>query len=393
MQQFRASVVRIAPRALMIAGLAWSLAAALDPAILAGQLAGPLLTLCGYLAEAWRSGTWRRWAVVVVLAAGYGAGAWVEPDLLRADAPAYYCYLRSLAFDHDIDFANEWDHWGYSEKPITRTGHRQNPFSIGPSLFWAPFFAVAHGYVVVGRALGLVNYAADGFSIPYLRSTLPGTFTVAVIGALLLIQALARRVREAVALLAVVGAVLTSSVVFYLLVQPGMAHGIAFGLAAATLAAWLRVEESPSLSSWVVLGAATGLLTLVRFQAVAYAILPVSLGLVQLWHRRAHFSWILGGVGASLAAVLPQILVWWVIYGSPFVLGPGMRESGGSVLHLWSPRFLSVLFSADRGFFSWTPGMFVGVVGLAIGFRRWKLLAAGRVAHVSAHGLLERRSR
>ena len=104
----------------MIAGLAWSLAAALDPAILAGQLAGPLLTLCGYLAEAWRSGTWRRWAVAVVLAAGYGAGAWVEPDLLRADAPAYYCYLRSLAFDHDIDFANEWDHWGYSEKPITR---------------------------------------------------------------------------------------------------------------------------------------------------------------------------------------------------------------------------------------------------------------------------------
>ena len=93
---------------------------------------------------------------------------------------------------------------------------------------------------------------------------------------------------------------------------------------------------------------------MVRLQAVAYAILPVSLGLVQLWHRRAHFSWILGGVGASLAAVLPQILVWWVIYGSPFVLGPGMRESGGSVLHLWSPRFLSVLFSADRGFFSWT---------------------------------------
>ena len=373
MRRFRASVVRLVPGALVIAGLAWSFAAALDPAIRAGQLAGPLLTLCGYLAEAWRAGTWRRWAVAVVLATGYGAGAWAEPYLLRADAPTYYSYLRSLAFDHDIDFANEWDHWGYSEKPITRTGHRVNEGSIGPSLFWAPFFAVAHGYVVVGRALGLVNYTADGFSIPYLRSTLPGTFTVAVIGALLLVQALACRVRRAVALLAVGGAVLTSPVMFYLFVQPGMAHGIAFGLAAATLAAWLRVEESPSLSSWVVLGAATGLLTLVRFQAVAYAILPISLGLVQLWHRRIHFSWILGGVVASLAAVLPQILVWWIIYGSPFGLGPGMLEE--SWLSLRSPRFLSVLFSADRGFFSWTPGMFVGVVGLAIGFRRWKLLA------------------
>ena len=375
MRRFRASFVRIAPGALIIAGLAWSLAAALDPVIRAGQFAGPLLTLCGYLAEAWRSGTWRRWAVTVVLATGYGVGAWVGPDLFRADAPRYYCYLRSLAFDHDIDFANEWDRWGYAEEPITQTGHRQNQGSIGPSLFWAPFFAAAHGYVVVGRALGLVNYDADGWSIPYFRSTLPGTVTVAVIGALLLVQALARRVRRVVALLAVVGAILTSSVVFYLLVQPGMAHGIAFGLAAAVLAAWLRVEESPSRSSWVILGAATGLLTLVRFQAVVYAILPVSLGLVQLWHRRAHFSWILGGVAASLAAVLPQILVWWIIYGSPFVIGPGMRESGGSWLHVWSPRFLSVLFSADRGFFSWTPGMFVGVVGLAIGFRRWKLLA------------------
>ena len=379
MQRFRASVVRITPGALMIAGLAWSLAAALDPAIRAGQLAGPLLTLCGYLAEAWRSGTWRHWAVAVVLAAGYGAGAWAEPDLLRADGPVYYSYLRSLAFDHDIDFANEWDHWGYSEQPITRTGHRQNWGSIGPALFWAPFFAVAHVYVVVGQALGLVNYAADGFSIPYFRSTLLGTVTVAIIGALLLVQAIASRVRWAVALLAVVGAVLTSPVVFYLFVQPSMAHGIAFGLAAAALAAWLRVEKSPSLSTWVILGTATGLLTLVRFQAVAYAILPVSLGLIQLWRRRAHFSWILGSVVAFLAAVLPQILVWLVIYGSPIVLGG--RESEGSWLHLWSPRFLSVLFSADRGFFSWTPGMFVGMVGLAIGFRRWKLLAvAGLLA-------------
>jgi hypothetical protein len=367
---------RFAPVALVAAGLLWSLAAALDPAIRAGQLAGPLLTLLGCLAEGWWSGRWRRWAVPVVLAAGFGAGAWAEPDLLRADVPVYYCYVRSLAFDHDLDFANEWEHWGFDELPVTATGHRRNQGSIGPSLFWAPFFALAHAYVVAGRALGRVDYAADGFSVPYLRSTLPGTVTVAVLGGLWLVRALARRVRRAVALLSVAGALFTSSVVFYVLVQPGMAHGIAFGLAAATVAAWLEAEDSPSLGSWVALGAVTGLLILVRFQAVAYAILPVCLGVAQLRSRRARFSWILRAFAASLAAVLPQVLAWWVIYGSPFVLGPGMRRSGGTWLHISSPRFLSVLFSADHGFFSWTPGMLLGAAGLALGLRRWRLLAA-----------------
>ena len=40
-----------------------------------------------------------------------------------------------------------------------------------------------------------------------------------------------------------------------------------------------------------------------------------------------------------------------------------------------SPHFLEVLISADRGFFSWTPAMALGSLGLLLALRRFRLLA------------------
>src|SRR5690242_6530102 len=66
---------------------------------------------------------------------------------LRADSPGYFAYVRSLVLDHDLDFANEWAHWGLKPLPTTPTGRMSNPYSIGPALIWMPFFLLAHVYV------------------------------------------------------------------------------------------------------------------------------------------------------------------------------------------------------------------------------------------------------
>lgn len=369
---------RWAPAIFVVLGFLWATVAALDPQQPSGTIGGPLLALLACLVEKRSSGHWRRWALPLVLTVSFALGARAEPDLYRADVCVYYSYLRSLAFDHDLEFSNEYALWSYNDAPITQTGHRLNQGSIGPSFFWAPFFGLAHVYALGGRALGFADYAPDGFSTPYFRSMLPATLTVAIVGAWSLASAMAQRVRPQVAGLAVLGAVLTSPVLFYAFVQPGMAHGIAFGLAAAALGMALRVERSPSLRGWIILGALTGLLTLVRFQAVCFAVVPVAVAL-RVWHRQRRFSWIAAGAAAALAAVLPQIAAWLIIYGSPLVVGPGMRESGGAWFHLTSPRFVSVLISADHGFFSWTPGMLVGVVALMLGWRRWGVLSVAGV--------------
>ena len=55
---------------------------------------------------------------------------------LDSDAVEYYAHLRSLVYDHDVDFTNEFAHFGILERwdkgPLTATGLRRTNFSVGP---------------------------------------------------------------------------------------------------------------------------------------------------------------------------------------------------------------------------------------------------------------------
>jgi hypothetical protein len=81
---------------------------------------------------------------------------WFRPARVPADTGSYFVHLRSLAFDRDVDFANDWELLA----PCAgngQDGHRPVPNSqtLGPALLWSPFFAMAHAYVRVTGALGL----------------------------------------------------------------------------------------------------------------------------------------------------------------------------------------------------------------------------------------------
>ena len=77
---------------------------------------------------------------------------------LDADAVEYYSHLRSLYFDRDVDFANEFAHFGiltrWDKSLPTVTGHRRTVFSVGPALLWMPFYAVGD---LLARARGDVQ--------------------------------------------------------------------------------------------------------------------------------------------------------------------------------------------------------------------------------------------
>src|SRR6185436_9170836 len=109
---------------------------------------------------------------------------------LDADAVEYYSQLRSLYVDHDLDLANEFEHFGilsrYDKIRPTPTGHRRTIFSVGPALFWMPFYALGD---VVARATGSVE---DGYAPAHLRAVALGSLVWALIGLL----ALARPLRE-----------------------------------------------------------------------------------------------------------------------------------------------------------------------------------------------------
>jgi hypothetical protein len=98
---------------------------------------------------------------------------------VRGDGVGYYAYVRSLLIDGDLRFENEYqranpalvrlrvDQTGKLHSDFyTSTGYVLNPYSVGPSILWAPFLAVVHGAVKVANRLG-ATVPADGFSWPY----------------------------------------------------------------------------------------------------------------------------------------------------------------------------------------------------------------------------------
>ncbi len=373
-------------------GVALAALALIDPVRTAWL--GPAAALCGL-------GLWLGRArprvplAAAALAATYAAVALSAPDF-GADSPSYYVYLRSAFFDHDLDFANEWAHWGFPERPPTPTGHRLNQHAAGAALLWAPYYVLAHAYVRVGAWLGLHGYDADGYSLPYLRAAAWGTATWVVLGLALLVRTLQPLYGRTVALLGALGAFLASPMPYYVLVQPLMAHGNVLALVCALAWLWFGIEREPTARRWTAAGILVGLLAATRWQAVIAGVLLVPLALRAV---RSSPAWLACAAGGALLGALPQLVAWWVLYGHPLVVVQWALGSGAYVREAqtaidWrAPFFWDVLLSADRGLLTWTPVAAVGFAGLLLLTRRrpafaWAALAvAVLTAWVNASAL------
>jgi hypothetical protein len=332
-----------------------------------------------------------------VLAVAFGLGVQAEPQFRRGDFRTYYCYLRSLAFDHDLDFTNDYEGWGLEPPPLTPTGHRRNVGTPGPALVWSPFFVLAHVYVIVDRAAGAARYEADGNSAPYLRSALAGTVAIAVVGAWLLALVLERRVPRGIAALAVLATVLTSPLLVYVFAEPGMSHGATFGAACIGIWAADRARRDPSTGAWLVAGAVAGFLVLLRLQAAVFSLLFLCVAVEGLARKTVRPGRLVAAGAVAALVVSPQLVVWKVLYGRWLPSAGGLSGWSETVgrradvlfqptrwLDLSSPRLMDVLFSADRGLFAWTPGLLLAFAGLVLGLRRWGLLGVGGVLVLAA---------
>ena len=60
----------------------------------------------------------------------------------KGDDAGHFTYLRSLFFDHDIDFFNE--PYYIHHRTVLDTGYVINHWKIGPAILWFPFFLLAH---------------------------------------------------------------------------------------------------------------------------------------------------------------------------------------------------------------------------------------------------------
>lgn len=284
---------------------------------------------------------------------------------LESDAVEYYAHLRSLYYDHDVEFTNEFAHFGIltrgDKTNPTETGHRRTIFSVGPALLWLPFYAVGD---VVARVAG---DAEDGYSPWHIRAVSLASLLFVVAG-LLVLDGVLRPLYPGAATPTLLLLLYATMLWWYVTFEPVTSHPGSFLLAAVVLGLWWPQRHGLALGRAVLLGFVIGLLASVRWQGGVLLLLPAACQLRTL--RRAPLPAIRAGLLTLFAFALgaaPQMLAWKAIFGHYLLKDP---PHGSDFLRLDHPWLLETFFSSRHGLLYWTPVLWGGFVGLVALLRR-----------------------
>lgn len=300
----------------------------------------------------------------------------VTTRIYASDEVQFFAWIRSWAFDHDVDFENEYRYFqagdagrykGFSDTLLgmfNENNRRVNFAPIGCAVLWSPFYAAGH---VVARVTGA---PADGFSQPYVSAV---AYASAFYGflAVLLSADIARRVVGRGALAAAIVAIGTP-LVYYIYISPPFSHATSAFAVSLFIWTWLRVREAWTARSMVALGVAGALMAMVREQDLFFVIGPAldytrALLITGRAEPRGARTRLAGGglvlaaigVGVFVLVYSPQLLAYQALNGHPSQTTLVLRK-----LTWTSPHALEVLFSPKHGLFAWTPLAAIGLAGL-----------------------------
>lgn len=305
--------------------------------------------------------------ILAALLALYGAVYLARGVRDPGAADGFYGYLhaRSLAFDLDLDFRNDYALCGdpWAQGVDRGAGRVDNPGYLGPSVLWAPLILIAR--VIVHLPPDASAGVRAGCVGPIARFALASSVLLGA-AAMVLAYRTARRFSGA-------GAAATAALLFgvasslpqYAAIFVSSSH--VHQCFAAALLGWLSVRawEAPRLGRLALVGLALGLCALQRLSDVTLATVPLALLVsgAEPWSRKLRGALVIAAGGAL--GVLATLALYAHLYGSPLVLPQGRHY-----VHLGHSHPFLLLFAPHGGLFFATPIAWLGVVGLAGGLRR-----------------------
>lgn len=283
------------------------------------------------------------------------------PHLGNSDGVGYYAYARSIVYRGDLVMDETFaELYARRSLRVAEKGLLANPWSVGPAVVWT-------------MPLGLYRllFGGNGHEIGA-YATVCLISALAGLGTMIVAYCCARRwFSPAAAALGALTAFYGSTLWFYSVREGGFAHALSAFACALALLAWLRVTERPDLGRWIVLGAAAGMMALIYWSTMLLLIAPVIGIAYRAWIMRNDRQQLIrifsGCLAAGLAALIvfsPQMIVWFLIYGSPLVKPPGTPNI------VWNDPHIVDLFTARFGLARWSPAAMIGLFGLLLLMRR-----------------------
>jgi hypothetical protein len=293
------------------------------------------------------------------------------------DVSGYYMYLPAAFIYGDLKEVKFLDDIIDKYRPTAdpyqvfthESGNKVMKYSIGQSVMYAPFFAVAHAWATASDA-----YPADGFSFPYQFMISLGSLIVSFLGLFWLMTVLRHYFRDEAVALTLLLIVFGTNYLNYSAIDGAMTHNNVFSLGALLLLTSHRFYVRATLSRAVLIGACIGLMALTRPTEIIAAIIPLLWGLdlaqkggvgKRLKFFGEHWGKLLCAALITLAIGSVQVIYWKYVSGDWLVYS--YQDQGFDWL---SPHLNEGFFSYKAGWLIYTPLMVFGLLGFIPLFRR-----------------------
>jgi hypothetical protein len=262
-------------------------------------------------------------------------------------------FARSLAFDGDLDFKNDYALCGDPfHVGIDRgTGHPDNIFYPGPALFWLPVLELSK--------LFSSNYASS-CGPPWSTACLALSPLAGALTALFSYLVARRFFSDGVAGVATGLIVIAGPTFLFSTMLASYSH--VYDALCVALLVWLSLralDQPERRARWLLCGLVLGACTLQRISNEMFLLVPGVCAFLAWRHRPLLLleSWALVAV-ASLAGLLPMLGLYKYLYGHYFTF-----THGRYFLQIWQPHPWLLLFNPRGGLFLRSPILWLSVAG------------------------------
>jgi hypothetical protein len=297
-----------------------------------------------------------------------------KKSVIDWDVTSYYSYLPATFIKQDLSLKF------FDQDPeFYRTNKQYNPqlcpngnyvikTSMGMSVMYLPFFAVAH------LSAKLLGYPADGYSEPYHFAIQLSGLIYLLIGLFFLRRLLLLYFPEKVIALTFLFVLFGSNLFYYASVQGAMSHVHTFCLACIFIWYCIKWLLKPSLKTTIILGLTFGLIVLIRPVNILFILFLVFFGVTNgagIKHRLflflKHFPLVLVMAALTFLVFLPQMLYWKYITGHYF-----FNSYIGEQFYFGNPHLIEGLFGFRKGWLLYSPIMLFSLAGLVMLFKTKK---------------------
>ena len=301
--------------------------------------------------------------------------------LVWSDGVAYFLYARSLIIDSDTDLTNDYESIADSYSSQALESFEANlsyapdgkqvvvPWPPGSGLIMAPFYAA--GYAVELIAAIIADRPPDSYGIIPQFFFGIGALTYGLLGFWATFYICRDYANAGTACLGTLTAFSAGTAVFYVFLNPSMAHAASFGLVSLLTLLWFRQwHDGISLKLFAAFSLLLGLLITVRFQNIIFGLLALPL-LVRHLSSGQRISYVRLSLSGLLGLAPLSLLVLHTTNTPPgsdtqIAWANGVITIGEVPIDLKSPYFFDVLFACRHGAFHWSPVFAIGTLGLIV---------------------------